>query len=92
LSESTLITLPPEIAEPFKVFVNGVPQTRGTDFEMHGRTLVFPRLLDQKRELRRMRRLFLVFAGNYSKHEAVDVAYEIAGRRIVATGLESRQE
>jgi hypothetical protein len=92
VSESTIIALPPEITEPFQVFVNGGLQTRGADFELRGRSLVFPRILAKQGKLRRVRRLFLVFAGNYRKHEAVDVSYERDGHRIVATGLESEHK
>ena len=88
MGEQTLIELPPAINEPLEVFINGVPQERGRDFEVRGRMLVFPWPLDQGRKLRLARRLFLVFAGTYRKHEAVDVVYEIEGRRMVATGLE----
>ena len=90
MGKETLIELPPPINEPFEVFINGVAQERGRDFELRGRMLVFPRPLDRARKLGFVRRLFLVVAGTYRKHEAVDVVYEIDGRRTVATGLELR--
>ena len=41
----TRVRLPPDVARPFEVYVNGVPQTEGIDFTIEGRTLVFDREL-----------------------------------------------
>jgi hypothetical protein len=71
------------------VFVGGVKQTRGIDYEVLGRTLLFPRPIAQEGRLGfwRWASMWLGIAGSYGKHEAVDVVYEIGGRREVATGL-----
>jgi hypothetical protein len=72
---------------PFEVFVNGVPQQRGVDFEQLGRTLVFRTELAQEGRLGfwRWLSLFMGVAGTYRKNDTVDVVYTLNGRRTVAT-------
>src|SRR5260221_6784979 len=43
--------LPVEVGGSFDVYVNGVPQVRGRDYEVEGRTLVFSRRLAQEGRL-----------------------------------------
>ena len=76
-------------SEPFEVFVNGVAQERGRDYTVDGRTLRFRRPLAREGRLGAIRWLsiFLGVAGTYRKNDSVDVVYEVAGRRHVATGL-----
>ncbi len=83
------VELPPQVTEPFEVYVNGVPQQRGTDYRVEGRSLVFDRELAQEGRLGfwRWLSLFLGVAGTYRKHHTVDVVYQVAGRRTVETGL-----
>ena len=45
------VTLPPEVTEPFEVFLNGVPQQAGRDFRIEGRTLLFDRPLAKEGRL-----------------------------------------
>jgi hypothetical protein len=87
------VTLPPYVGESFEVYVNGVRQEPGRDFERIGNELVFPRSLAQEGRLGfwRWLSIFLGIAGTYRKHETVDVIYEGRdGRRLVASGLEPR--
>jgi hypothetical protein len=67
--------------------VNGVQQSAGSDFDRIGDTLVFRRSLAQEGRLGPIRWLSMLLgvAGTYRKHENVDVIYERAGRRTVAT-------
>jgi hypothetical protein len=83
------VPLPPAVQEPFEVFVNGVPQRRGADYEVRGRELVFDKRLAKEGRLGTVRWLsiFLGVAGTYRKNDSVDVVYEVGGRRTVATGL-----
>jgi hypothetical protein len=87
------VDLPPHVRPPFEVFVNGVPQTRGTDYDVVGTSLVFPRRLAREGKLGfwRWLSMLLGIAGTYRKHEAVTVVFEHEGRRIVAN-LESRED
>jgi hypothetical protein len=79
------VDLPDLVVDPFEVFVNGVPQHRGIDFDQVGRTLVFRRTLEREGQLGfwRWLSLFLGVAGTYRKHDTVDVVYVDRGRRTV---------
>jgi hypothetical protein len=92
VAERTRVDLPPHVAGQFEVFLNGVKQTPGVDFEVVGRSLVFPRPLAQEGRLGfwRWLSMWLGVAGTYRKHESVDVVYELGGRRQVATGLKPK--
>lgn len=83
------VELPAGIGERFEVYVNGVPQQPGTDFVREGSALVFDRPLAREGRLGfwRWLSLFLGVAGTYRQNDSVDVVYEQAGRRVVATGL-----
>ena len=74
---------------PFEVFVNGVPQVEGTDYELVGMTLLFPRVLAREGKLGfwRWLSMLLGIAGTYRKNDTVDVIYTRAGSKVVATGL-----
>ena len=81
--------LPSYVQGDFEVFVNGVPQVEGRDFEREGRALVFDRPLAREGRLGTMRWLSMLLgvAGTYRRNDSVDVVYESGGRRVVATGL-----
>ena len=83
------VELPAQVTGPFEVYVNGVPQTQGVDFQVEGRSLVFTQELSQEGQLGfwRWLSLFLGVAGTYRKHHTVDVVYQAGGVRSVATGL-----
>lgn len=87
--QRTRVDLPPHVPEVFDVFVNGVRQARGVDYEVVGRTLVFPRPVAQEGRLGfwRWLSMWLGIAGTYRAHENVDVVFESGGRRGVVTGL-----
>lgn len=79
--------LPEGITAPFHVFVNGVEQHAGTDFDQIGSTLVFHRELAPEGRLGfwRWLSLFLGVAGTYRKNDTVDIVYTDAGNRRVVT-------
>jgi hypothetical protein len=83
----TRVDLPAHVTEPFAVFVNGVEQVRGRDFDVVGSALVFDRTLEHEGRLGfwRWLSLFLGVAGTYRKHDTVDVVYTHEGRRAVAS-------
>jgi hypothetical protein len=88
--EGSRVRLPSAVGEPIEVFVNGVPQERGRDYERLGDELRFARRLAHEGKLGfwRWTSIFFGVAGTYRKHEAVDVVYPGRdGRRLVATGL-----
>ena len=90
MSQRSRIELPEDVPPVFEVYVSGIRQVPGRDFEVVGRSLVFPRPLAQEGRLGfwRWASMWLGIAGSYRKHETVDVVYEWDGRREVATGLE----
>jgi hypothetical protein len=83
------VALPRGAQGAIEVFVNGIRQREGTDFERHGDELVFDRELAQEGRLGfwRWLSIFLGVAGTYRKHESVDVVYEVNGKRTVESGL-----
>jgi hypothetical protein len=89
VAEVWTVPLPPGVNEPFDVFVNGVLQTRGADYDVAGRTLRFRKPLAKEGRLGVLRwtSMFLGIAGTYRKNDTVDVVYQVGGRRTVASDL-----
>lgn len=87
--EQAGVELPPGIGESFEVYVNGVKQEPGRDFRREGNALVFERELAQEGKLGfwRWLSLFLGVAGTYRQNDSVDIVYQQAGQRMVASGL-----
>jgi hypothetical protein len=83
----TRIELPPGIPRPFEVYVNGVAQVEGADFEVVGSFLLFPRLLRSEGRLGfwRWTRMAFGIAGSYRQNDTVDVIYTYDGHRRVAS-------
>jgi hypothetical protein len=75
------VDLPETVTVPFEVYVNGVPQRAGVDYDQRGRTLVFRRELAREGRLGfwRWLSLFLGVAGTYRKNDTVDVVFAGAG-------------
>jgi hypothetical protein len=87
MGEQSRVELPPSVGDRYEVYVNGVRQEPGRDFDRLGDTLVFRRALAREGRLGPMRWLSMLLgiAGTYRKHESVDVVYERDGRRTVAS-------
>jgi hypothetical protein len=87
VEQGSQVDLPATVADPFEVYVNGVQQVEGRDFSRVGRSLVFPRELNQEGRLGFWRWLSIALgvAGTYRKNDNVDVVYTANGRRVVAT-------
>lgn len=85
----TLVRLPGDVTRPFEVFVNGVVQTEGVDYEVMGGVLLFERVLRSEGKLGfwRWTAIFVGMAGTYRQNDSVDVAYTVGGRKVVATRL-----
>ena len=84
------VDLPTHVPPDFEVFVGGVRQERGVDYEVVGRSLVFPRAIAQEGKLGfwRWASMWLGIAGTYRKNETIDLVYDVGGRREVVTGLQ----
>ena len=89
VSERSRIELPEHVPPAFDVYVSGVRQVPGRDFQVEGRSVVFARPLAQEGRLGfwRWASMWLGIAGTYRKHESIDLVYEADGRREVETGL-----
>jgi hypothetical protein len=94
VTERTRVELPPHVPDDFEVYIAGVKQDRGVDYEVVGRSLVFPRAIAQEGRLGfwRWLSMWLGVAGTYRRHETVDVVYELGGRKQVETGLVPQAE
>jgi hypothetical protein len=94
MAARSVVDLPPEVGLPFEVFLNGVPQREGVDYQVRGHTLVFDRPLAEEGKLGfwRWLSLFLGVAGTYRQNDSVDVVYRRGGQRIVASKLPFRAE
>jgi hypothetical protein len=85
------VDLPSFVEEPLEVYVNGIEQQPGTDFELRERALVFPRELVPEVKMTKFQWVLVtVGVGGYRKHDSVDVIYRREGRRLVASGLAIR--
>ena len=83
------VPLPRGAEPPIRVFVNGVPQEEGRDYELIGHELRFDKPLEKERLSKgKWTAIFLGLWGYYGKNDSVDVQYRIRGRETVATGLE----
>jgi hypothetical protein len=85
--EASRVRLPAAVGDSYEVYVNGVRQEPGRDFDRIGDELVFRRALAQEGRLGPIRWLSMLLgvAGTYRKHENVDVIYEAGGHRTVAS-------
>ena len=89
MGDEARVELPPYVYGEIEVYVNGVPQVEGRDYRREDESLVFDRPLAKEGRLGIVRWLsmFLGVAGTYRQNDSVDVVYEQAGRRMVATNL-----
>jgi hypothetical protein len=85
-----IVPLPRGAEPPYRVFVNGVPQTEGRDFTIEEGTLVFRRHLEKEGKLGigRWTAIFLGLFGTYRKNDSVDVQYTLNGQDQLATYLD----
>jgi len=88
-AHGTRVDLPEDVQPPFGVFVNGVPQHPGDDYEQIGQTLYFTRELHQEGRLGfwRWTSIFLGIAGTYRTDDWVDIVYQSEGQTAVKTRL-----
>jgi len=84
------VPLPRDAEPPYRVFVNGVPQEEGADYEVRAGALLFQRRLEKEGPLGFWRwfAIFMSVFGTYRKNDSVDVQYTVAGQTRVATALD----
>ena len=85
--DGSRVRVPEGMSRPFQVFVNGVEQAEGQDFEVVGAWIVFAGELVPPRE-ENARSVFRgFFFGRYRTEHTVDVACEVAGQARVFSRL-----
>ncbi len=83
------VRLPRGASEPIRVHMNGVEQTRGSDYEVRGGEVVFNRpIVKETVTPGRWMAMYLGLFGTYRKHETVDVEYQLDGRPKLASDVE----
>jgi hypothetical protein len=82
------VRIPAQAREPIAVYVNGVPQREGVDYERHGDRLVFAAPLAQEGRLGLWRWFLGAWGiGTYRRNDTVDLAWDADGRPQVAHAL-----
>jgi hypothetical protein len=77
------------VRPPFEVYVNGVAQAEGADYEYRSGVLLFDRPLVKEGKVAWWRWLIGAFGvGTYRRDDQVDVRYERGGRPLVAHALD----
>lgn len=84
MTEISIVRLPAGVRPPFEVYLNGVRQQEGVDYDVNGDLLRFPRRLvrDQVSGWRWLIGAFGI--GTYRQDDSVDIRYETDGRTLVA--------
>ena len=81
--------LPPQVPREYAVFVNGVRQREGVDYDVAGRELRFARPLAKEPRLGFWRWFWGAFGiGTYRRNDQVDVTWEAGGAPRVAHALD----
>ncbi len=74
------VPLPRGARPPITVYVNGIAQEAGKDYELSGGEVVFSRqIVKEQVGLGRWAAMYLGLFGTYRKHETIDVEYRLDG-------------
>ena len=83
------VRLPPAVREPYTVFVNGIEQREGVDYQVSGGVLEFPGELRKEEKLSVWRWFWGIWGvGTYGRNDQVDVAWQVDGRPRIAHALD----
>ena len=83
------VRLPDHVRTPFAVYVNGVRQQEGVDYEVRGRELRFERPLVKEGRLGFWRWFLGAWGiGTYGRNDQVDVTWDAGGHPRVAHALD----
>ncbi len=83
------VRLPRGAEPPIRVYVNGIEQTDGSDYEVSGDQVVFDRpIIKETVTPGRWAAMYLGLFGTYRKDETVDVEYTLEGVVKLASDLE----
>jgi hypothetical protein len=82
------VKLPAGAEPPFSVFVNGVEQAEGRDYNVRAGEIVFTRpIVKEKVGMGRWAAMYLGLFGTYRKNETVDVQYTRDGKVTLSSDL-----
>jgi hypothetical protein len=82
------VKIPAGAGPPYTVFINGVEQTEGKDFDIDGRELAFTRpIVKEKMGASRWLAMYLGLFGTYRKDEKVDIQFQRAGKTELVADL-----
>jgi hypothetical protein len=85
----SIVPLPPDVRSPFQVYVNGVRQEAGVDYQLRNSALVFERELKKEGKLGFWRWFLGAWGvGTYRQNDSVDVSFERNGRPALIEGLD----
>ncbi len=83
------VRLPAGAEPPIRVYINGVEQNEGVDYEVGRREIIFARpIVKETVSPGRWMAMYLGLFGTYRKHETVDVEYRAGGETRLASDLE----
>jgi hypothetical protein len=83
------VRLPRGAEPPIRVYMNGVEQRAGVDYELRGKEISFSRpVLKEKVGAGRWMAMYLGLFGTYRRHETVDVEYRLGGKAKLASDVE----
>lgn len=82
------VKMPAGAEPPYTVFVNGVEQTEGEDFDVEGPELVFTRpIVKEEMGASRWLAMYLGLWGTYRKDEKVDLQFQRDGKTELVADL-----
>jgi hypothetical protein len=74
------VPLPRGARPPITVYINGVAQKEGADYELQGGEVVFTRqIIKEKVGIGRWAAMYLGLFGTYHRHDTIDVEYRLEG-------------
>jgi hypothetical protein len=82
------VRLPAGAQPPFAVYVNGVEQNEGSDYEVRAGEVVFKReIVKEKVGTGRWLAMYLGLFGTYRKNETIDLQFERGGKTELISDL-----
>ncbi len=82
------VKIPAQAERPYTVFINGIEQKEGKDFNVEGRELHFTRpIVKEKMGTSRWLAMYLGLWGTYRKDEKVDIQFQRGGKTELVADL-----
>jgi hypothetical protein len=83
------VVLPRGAEAPIVVYVNGIAQREGADYELRRGEIVFNRqIVKETVTAGRWAAMYLGLFGTYRKNETVDVEYRLGGKTLLASDVD----